>query len=243
MTRPAAIITGAARRVGAIIAKTLHTQGYNIIIHYRHSQVEARQLCQELNTTQANSAISLQADLSDTSSLEMLISNGAAQWGRLDLLVNNASSFYPTPVTESTEQQWDDLINSNVKGAYFLSSFATPHLAEQKGSIVNIIDIYGENPLRGYPIYCMAKAGLRMMTKSLAKELGPDIRVNAIAPGSTLWPESVNALDDARKQKLIEKTALKCKADPQDIANAVVFFAGSKTITGQILNVDAGRAL
>lgn len=243
MSNKVALITGGARRLGAIIARKLHQASYNIVLHYRHSEEEAKSLTEELNAARKNSAVMVQADLNSMELLPSLIQKGLETWGRLDLLLNNASSFYPTPALNSTQEQWDDLMNSNVRGAYFLAINAAPHIAQHKGHIINIIDIYSQKPLKNYPIYSIAKAGLSMMTKSLALELGPDICVNGISPGTTLWPEGENAVDEERKAKLLEKTALNRKADPMDIANAVLFFANSSTITGQILNIDSGRSV
>lgn len=243
MSNKVALITGSARRIGAIIARKLHEASYNVVLHYRQSQKEAEQLAAELNALRKNSAITLQADLNDGEKLPELIQKAASAWNRLDLLLNNASSFYSTPVSESTSAQWDDLINSNVKGAYFLSAHAAPFLKKNQGHIINIIDIYGQRPLKNYSIYSIAKAGLLMMTKSLALELSPEICVNGISPGSTLWPEGLNDLDEKRKAKLLEKTLLNRLADPNDISRAVLFFASSSSITGQILNIDSGRSV
>lgn len=241
MSNKVALITGAARRLGATIAKSLHEASYHVVLHYRHSKEEASELAALLNARRKHSAITVQADLNSEEALPHLVQKALDAWGRLDLLVNNASSFYPTPALTSTHQEWDDLVNSNLKGAYFLSIYAAPHLAKNKGHIINIIDIHSRSPLKNYPIYSIAKAGLYMMTQALALELGPNLGVNGISPGSTLWPEGQNALDDKQKAKLIEKTALKRKADPIDIAHAVLFFVNSTSITGQILNIDGGR--
>jgi pteridine reductase len=243
MSNKVALITGGARRVGAIIARALHQSAYNVVLHYRHSKEEAEALADELNALRENSAIISPADLNAMDTLPTLMESALKKWGRLDLLVNNASSFYPTPILESTTTQWDDLINSNIKGAYFLSTQAAPHLAKNKGHIVNIIDIYSQKPLKNYSIYCIAKAGLLMMTKSLALELAPDIAVNGISPGTTLWPEGMNALDEKMQEELLKKTLLNRKADPKDIANAVLFFANSTSVTGQILAIDSGRSV
>lgn len=204
-----ALITGAARRIGATIAKTLHQAEMNIIIHYRNSASEATQLCDELNAIRANSCALLQADLNQIALISAVAKQAFNYWQRLDLLINNASSFYPTSMGSVTEQQWDDLLNSNLKGPFFLSQACIPFLATQQGSIINIVDIHSLRPLRAHPVYSIAKAGLRMLTKALAKELGPDIKVNAVAPGAILWPEHENALDEKLKQKIIDRTALK----------------------------------
>jgi len=243
MLRKVALITGSARRIGAIIAETLHSQGYCVVIHYRSSTDDAKQLCDKFNAKRENSAIAVQADLDKFDHYQLLIDQAYQQWKRLDVLVNNASSFFPTPVSEATESQWGNLMNSNLKGPYFLSAAASKYLSEHQGNIINIIDIYSQTPLKNYSIYSIAKAGLLMLTKSLAKELAPAVRVNGVAPGSTLWPENVNALDDEKMAELIERTALKRKANPQHIANAVMFYCENDSITGQVINVDAGRLL
>ncbi len=243
MSNKVALITGGARRIGAIIARTLHQASYNVVLHYRNSRADAEGLAWELNAKRNDSAFIVQGDLNSVETTLKIIGKACKAWGRLDLLVNNASSFYPTPALKSTPQQWDELVNGNVKGAYFLTIQAAPHLAKNNGHIVNIIDIYSEKPFKNYPIYCIAKAGLAMMTKSLALELGPEICVNGISPGPTLWPEGINTLDVEGQQKVLEKTVLNRKVDPMDIANGVLFFANSSSITGQILNIDSGRSM
>lgn len=238
-----ALITGSARRIGAQIARVLHAHDYNVVIHYRHSGDEANALVKSFTEKRPNSAIAVAADLNNIEELQNLIDETVRKFGQIDLLVNNASSFYATPIASSDERQWDELMSSNVKGAYFLACKAAPYLQKSHGHIVNIIDIYSQKPLKQYPIYSMAKAALLMMTKSLALELAPEVRVNGVCPGSTLWPEGDNAIDEQKKQELIAKTVLKKQADAKDIANAVLFFAESNTITGQIISIDSGRSI
>lgn len=242
---PVALITGGGQRIGAVICQTLHKQGFNIVIHYHQSQLEATQLCDSLNQLRSNSATALNAQLDDNSSLQQLITHTLSQWGRLDALINNASSFYPTPIASATAQDWDTLINSNVKGAFFLCQAASPALAEQQGCIVNIIDIHAQRPLKQHSIYCIAKAGLNMLTQSLAKELAP-IRVNGIAPGAILWPEQQGkeSLSNHDKENILDKIPLGRAGSPADIASAVVFLVTQAPyITGQILAIDGGRSL
>lgn len=235
------LVTGAAHRVGAAIVERLHGQGANIVLHYRKSEAAAEAIAQRLNQTRKNSVHIVAANLSDNSAPEKLIQFAVDHFGGLDLLVNNASSFYPTLLGEATMSQWDDLMASNLKAPFFLAQAAQRHLAKRKGSIVNIVDIHAERPLKNYPIYCAAKAGLVMLTKSLAKELGPTIRVNAVAPGAILWPDD---LADDVKQEIMSRTALKRKGSPEDIAKAVQYLADDATyVTGQILTVDGGRSL
>ena len=237
-----ALITGAAARIGAEIARTLHETGMNIVIHYRASADQAEVLCQSLNNLRANSASTLQGDLLQTESLDQLTKQAAEVWGGLDVLVNNASSFYPTPVGEITLEHWDDLMGSNLKAPIFLSQAATPYLKENQGCIINIIDIHAFRPMKAHPVYCAAKAGLAMLTQSLAKELGPEIRVNGVAPGAIMWPTS--ELNPETQASILERTALKRQGEPADIARAVRFLAlDADYITGQIIPVDGGRSL
>lgn len=243
---PVAVVTGGAQRIGASICKTLHQRGFNVVIHFNHSQQPAEQLTAGLNQQRANSAICLQASLNNNQSLKRLIEQAEQHWGRLDALINNASGFYPTEISEATEQDWDTLINSNVKGAYFLCQAASPYLAKQRGCIVNIVDIHGARPLGGYSIYSIAKAGLQMLTQSLAKEL-PPVRVNGVSPGAILWPDESHqdtALNTEQKQHILDKIPLGNLGRPEDIAETVAFLACSAPyITGQIIAVDGGRSL
>ena len=237
-----ALVTGGAQRVGACLCKTLHAAEYNVLIHYRHSANEASQLAASLNAIRPNSAHGLPADLLDHKQIKRLIDAAKQTWGRLDLLINNASSFYPTDIGTSSEDDWQDLIGSNMKAPFFLSQAVMPLLKEQQGNIINITDIHAQKPLKGHTIYCSAKAGLVVLTKSLAKELAPDIRVNAIAPGAILWPE--NNMSDEVKQKIINDIALKRIGDPNDIAKTALFLAkDANYITGQVIAVDGGRSL
>ena len=242
MQNQTALITGAAKRIGAEISRMLHAEGMNIVIHYRSSKAEAEALCNELNALRADSAIILQADLLKVEDCKTLVEKAAEYWGELGALVNNASSFYPTPVGEITEQHWDDLMGSNLKAPLFLSQAASPYLAKNRGNIINIVDVHGFRPMKLHPVYCAAKAGLAMLTQSLARELGPDIRVHGVAPGAILWPES--DLDPQLRQDILERTALKRQGEPRDIAATVRFLIrDADYITGQVIPVCGGRSL
>lgn len=238
-----ALITGAAHRIGACIAEYLHAQGMNIGIHYRDSRDEALRLAQKLNQLRPDSAVICQADLHDTMALAAIVDLVAEKWGTLTLLVNNASGFYATPLGNVTETQWDDLQASNVKGAFFLSQAAFPHLKATQGAIINITDIHAQKPLKNYLTYSIAKAGLVTMTKALAREMAPYVRVNAVAPGTILWPEAENTLNETQKSEIIERTLLKRQGSPTDIAATVHFLCQSNYITGQIIAVDGGASL
>jgi pteridine reductase len=236
------LITGGARRVGAEIARTLHAAGANVIIHYRSSARAAATLADEFNRIRPGSAAIHAANLLSAEAPDQLVAAALAEFGRLDILINNASTFYPTPVGKITVAQWDDLMGSNLKAPLFLAQAAAQSLARQRGLIINIVDIHGLRPLKGYPLYSAAKAGLAMLTRSLARELGPDIRVNGIAPGPVLWAE--NDMDEALKREIIGKTALKRRGSPQDIARTALFLArDAPYITGQIIAVDGGRSI
>jgi pteridine reductase len=237
-----ALITGAAHRIGATIAKQLHAQGVDLVIHYRQSAAAAEALRDELEADRADSLRLVQADLCQPDSHHRLVEAALAFRGRLDLLVNNASSFYPTPLAEASVEQWDDLIGSNLKAPFFLSQAAAPLLRKQRGTIINLIDIHAERPLKEYPIYSVAKAGNAMLVKSLARELGPEIRVNGIAPGAILWPEQ--GLSEDNRRSILERTALKRPGTPEDIARTLLFLLrDAPYITGQIIAVDGGRTL
>ena len=237
----AILITGAARRVGAEITRTLHAAGANVAIHYRGSAADANALAAELNAQRAGSAITLQGDLLDTARLPALVEGTVKAFGRLDVLINNASTFYATPVGTITEAQWDDLLGTNLKAPLFLSQAAAPALAASEGLILNIVDIHGLRPLKGFPVYSPAKAGLVMLTHALARELSPQVRVNAIAPGPVLFPEE--GLSEERKADIVERTLLKRRGSPADIAKAALFFvAHAPYVTGQVLAVDGGRS-
>lgn len=238
------LITGAAKRVGAAIAQHCHQLGMRLAIHYRESAQHASTLCTNFNQQRKNSAIALKADLCDTDKLEGLIAQVLGEWGQLDVLINNASSFYPVPLAKVTFKEWEELMTSNLKAPFFLSQLAAPHLKQQKGCIINLVDIQARRPLKNYSVYCIAKAGLAMLTKSLAKELGPEIRVNAIAPGIVLWPDDETEFNEALREKIIARNALKRAGTPQDIAKTAVFLINcADFITGQIIAVDGGRSL
>jgi len=240
---PVALITGAAQRIGATISRMLHAEGYRVIIHYRNSSTAAEILAEELNEIRPDSAVILRADLDDMQQVDRLAERAEVTFGQLDLLINNASSFFPTPVENSDQQQWDQLINSNLRAPYFLASALTPALQRRQGCIINLVDIHAQRGLKGYPIYSIAKAGLQMMTMSLAKELAPEIRVNGVSPGAILWPEADAALTEAEKSELLAKVPLARTGSPEDIARTVLFLAQSPYISGQILAVDGGKSL
>lgn len=239
---PVVLVTGGARRIGAAIARHLHAAGCVVAIHYRHSAGEAETLAQELNAARPHSAAVFAGALEDDATPERLVGDVTAVFGRLDGLVNNASAFYATPVGETTTAQWDDLFAANARAPFFLSQAAAPALRESKGAIVNIVDIYAERPLAGHAVYSMAKASLSMLTLALAKDLAPDIRVNAVAPGAILWPEAGKPEEAA--DALIAKTALARKGEPGDVAEAVRWLLlDARYTTGQIIRVDGGRTL
>lgn len=239
---PVALITGAAKRIGNEITKVLHSEGYNVVIHYRRSESSARSLCAGLNLARKDSAIILKADLNHFSEIGSLIEDATAKWRRLDVLVNNASEFFPTPTHEINEKSWEQLISSNLKAPYFLSLEAAKFLNDSYGCIINLADIHGKTPLREYPIYSITKAGLNMLTKALAKEFAPKIRVNAIAPGPTLFSNEEKQLT-LLQHDLIQKTTLHQLSLAKDIAEGVVFVIQQKRMTGQIIAIDAGRSL
>jgi len=240
--RPVALITGAARRVGATIARTLHAAGYDLALHYRNSLGDVQVLCAELEAARADSTLALQAELAEVSALPLIVAQCVSRFGRLDALVNNASSFFPTPIGTITPQQWDDLFTSNAKAPLFLAQAAAPALRAAHGAIVNIVDIYAQRPLARHPVYSMAKAALAMMTLSLARELAPEIRVNGVAPGAVLWPESGKAYAD--QSDLVARTPLRRTGTPDEVARTVLFLLRDATFTtGQIIAVDGGRSL
>jgi pteridine reductase len=239
-----ALVTGAARRIGAMTVEKLHEAGATVIVHYRNSSEDAEKLSLKLNNIRANSCFLQQADLNNVEALPEMVDAIIKQAGRLDILVNNASSFFATPLGEITEAHWDDLMGSNLKAPLFLSQAVAPHLIKNKGCIVNMIDVHGFRPLKNYPVYSMAKAGLLMMTQSLARELGPDVRVNGVAPGAILWPTNETAEMESEHQALLDKTCLKREGVPEDIAKAVLFLVkDADYITGHVIPVDGGRLL
>ena len=234
------LVTGAAKRVGRAIAGELHAAGANVMIHYRAARADAVALADELNVRRPGSAALVQADLLDTAALPTLVEACVAQFGALDALINNASSFFATPLGRIDLAAWDDLVGSNLKAPLFLAQAAAPQLRAVRGAIVNITDIHGERPLAGYPLYCAAKAGLLGLTRALAVELAPEVRVNAVSPGPIIWPQ--DGFDDARRAAIVDHTLLKRTGSPQDIARAVRFLlAEAGYVTGQVLNVDGGR--
>ncbi|MEE8056724.1 MAG: pteridine reductase [Pseudomonadales bacterium] len=237
-----ALITGAAQRIGAAIARELHQLGYNIIIHYRDSGTAANTLAEQLNQLREQSVACLQADLTSVTDVQRLAIESQKIWGRIDVLVNNASSFYSTPIAQATEADWSALIDSNLKGPFFLSQALSSNLKDNQGCIVNLVDIHSEKPMRKHAIYSIAKAGGAMMTKTLARELAPDIRVNGVSPGAILWPEQETS--EHTKKSIVDKIPLQRTGDTLDIARTVAFLVcRAPYITGQIIAVDGGRNL
>ncbi len=236
------LITGAAKRLGASSARLMHNKGCNVFLHYRSSKQEVLQLFDELDSSRPGSVKMMQADLLNMAELTALAKEAESAWGKLHVLLNNASAFYPQAVNEVAEKNWDELLGSNLKAPFFLSQALSRTLSKNHGCIINIIDIHAERGLKGYPVYSIAKAGLAGMTKILAKELGPDIRVNGISPGAIMWPD--NDLPEYEKNEILQKIALMRIGEPEDIAKAVWFLVEEANyITGQILSVDGGRTL
>ncbi|WP_246191721.1 pteridine reductase [Pseudoxanthomonas gei] len=239
---PVALVTGSARRIGAAIARRLHGEGYDLALHYRDSAAEMQALAAELESARPGSVLTLQADLAEFDRLPELVANAVGRFGRLDALVNNASSFQPTAIGSATPQQWNELFASNAHAPFFLAQAAAPHLKAARGAIVNLVDVYAEQPLAGHTVYCMAKAALLMATRSLALELAPEVRVNAVAPGAILWPQQDHG-DDA-KAALLGRTPLARTGTPGEIAAAVYWLLREATYTtGQVIRVDGGRLL
>lgn len=237
-----ALVTGSARRIGAAIATALHARGCNVLLHYHSSQGEAELLAERLNQARPGSASLLQADLASSKGPEQLAEQVRAKYDHLDILVNNASRFYPTPIGEVNADDWNDLVGSNLRGPFFLSQALIPEIRSAGGCIINIVDIHADRPMRKHTVYCIAKAGVAMMTRSLARELGPEIRVNGVSPGAIMWPELEPS--QAVKDHILGRTALKEMGSPQDIAGAAVYLAlDAPYVTGQILAVDGGRSL
>ena len=241
-TAKTALVTGGSKRIGATTVRLLHEAGYNLIIHCRLSRQSADSLAEELNKNRVDSARVIQGDLNDETIYNNLIEQAFKCWNRLDVLVNNASSFYPTPVGSITMDDWHNLINSNMKAPLFLAQAAAPYLKQTQGNIINMLDVHAQRPMKEHPVYCAAKAGLAMLTMSLAKELGPDIRVNGVAPGAILWPD--NDMPEHTKKLILERTSLKKAGDPIDIAKTILFLVrDAHYITGQIIAVDGGRTI
>ena len=241
MQRKVVLITGGAKRVGAAICRRLHAAGASLMLHYRASAGEARLLQAELNHVRADSVALIQADLLDLNKLPAMVERTVQTFGRLDALVNNASSFYPTPVETITPEAWEDLIGTNLRAPLFLSQAAAAALRKSQGAIVNIADIHAERPLKNFVVYSVAKAGLVGLTRSLARELAPDVRVNAVAPGPILWPDD-DSFDEVSRQRIISHTLLRREGTPEDIAKAVHFLiADAGYVTGETINVDGGR--
>lgn len=241
---PVALITGAAHRLGAHTARHLHRRGWNTVIHYRSRQDQAEALNRELNGLRENSAITLQADLSDADTIDPLARQAVAAWGRLDGLVNNASVFYPNATENAQSEDWDRVMGTNLRAPFFLARACLPALRESAGAIVNLIDIYSQRPLADHPLYCASKAGLASLTGSWAKDLAPEVRVNGVSPGAILWPEGEGTMDPQQQQGIVAKTPLARTGHPDDIAGAIAFLlCDAPFITGQVLAVDGGRSL
>ena len=238
------LVTGGAKRVGAAICRRLHAAGANIALHYRSSGQEALALQAELNALRKNSVLNVQADLLDTAKIPAMVGKVVRHFGRLDALVNNASSFYATPLDEIDEQQWQDLLGTNLKAPLFLAQAAHAELRRCHGAIVNIVDIHAERPMHGYLLYSVAKAGLAGLTRCLAQEMAPQVRVNAVAPGVIVWPEGKEWSDEEQRRKIVAHTLLKREGEPDDIARTVKFLLNDAPyITGQMIAVDGGRSI
>lgn len=237
-----ALVTGAARRIGAAIARRLHAAGANVVIHYRGAEAEAAKLEAELNAARAGSALKLKAELLAPIAPRALVGGAVDRFGQLDLLVNNASTFYPTALGEIEPTHWDDLVGSNLKAPLFLAQEAAPQLAKTQGSIVNVVDIHAERPLPGYAVYSIAKAGLAALTRSLALELAPAVRVNGVAPGAIAWPED-GQFEPGERERIVATTPLARVGSPQDIARAVLVACTMPFVTGQEISVDGGRSV
>jgi len=237
-----ALITGAGRRVGAAVARTLHGQGAGVAIHYRDSVAEAESLARELNDARPGSALAIRANLLETGKLPTLIGKVVDHSGRLDILVNNASSFYPTPLADITEEQWADLLGTNLKAPLFLAKAALPHLKSSRGVIINIVDIHAIRPLKDHTMYGAAKAGLGFLTRALARDLAPDVRVNGVAPGAILWPDG--GVTDQMRDSVLKQIPMRRVGEPDDIATCVLYLVrDAHYVTGQIIAVDGGRSV
>ena len=237
-----ALVTGAAKRIGAVISAALHEAGANVAVHYLNSGEDAEQLASQLNQVRSDSALTVQGDLKNTADLKQMIDQLTKRTGGLDILVNNASSFYPTPLESITEEHWDDLLGINLKAPLFLSKISLPYLKKNNGVIINIVDVHAQRPLKNHSVYGSAKAGLAMLTRSLAKDLGPDVRVNGVSPGAILWPES--GISERVKENILGQVPLGRPGTPDDIAAAVVFLVrDAPYVTGEIIAVDGGRSV
>ncbi|RDS83971.1 pteridine reductase [Dyella psychrodurans] len=240
--RPVALITGGAKRVGAVIARTLHAAGYDLAVHCRHSVAEAEALAAELHAQRADSVLVMQADLADIPALSKLVETTLSRYGRLDALINNASGFYPTPIGEANPAQWNELFASNAQAPFFLAQAALPALRASHGAIVNLVDIYAERAIANHPIYVMAKGALAAMTRTLALDLAPEIRVNGVAPGAVMWPSDGKPYDD--QQAMLARTPLGRAGTPEDVASTVLWLLrDAPFVTGQIIRVDGGRSV
>jgi pteridine reductase len=240
----AVLITGAGRRIGAAIARRIHAEGARVVLHCRRSRDPALALAAALNAQRAGSCAVVEGDLLDAPGLSRIVETAAAAFGRLDALVNNASSFHPTPVGSITPGQWEDLVGTNLRAPLLLSQAAAPHLARTRGAIVNIVDIHAERPLKDFVVYSVAKAGLAGLTRSLALELAPAIRVNGVAPGAILWPEEGMHFPAAEQERITTQTPLGRVGSPEDVAGAVKYLLfDAPFVTGQILAVDGGRSI
>jgi len=237
-----ALVTGGARRVGAAIARRLHAAGASVLVHYRDSDADANALVAQLNGTRAKSAASVKAELLAPIAPRALVSAALDTFGRLDILVNNASSFFPVAIGAVEASHWEELVGSNLRAPLFICQEAAPHLAKSEGCILNIVDIHAERPLKGYPVYSIAKGGLAAMTRSLALELAPKVRVNGVSPGAIAWPED-GQFDPAERERIVATTPLARIGSPEDIAQAVHFLACATYVTGQIIAVDGGRSI
>jgi pteridine reductase len=237
------LVTGGARRLGAAICRRLHAAGANVVVNYHRAQQDAQALLRELNGRRADSAVLARADLLAAGALPQLVRDTLAAFGQLDALVNNASSFYPTPVGEIGEQAWDDLLGTNLKAPLFLAQAAAPELRKAHGCIVNIIDIHAELPMKNHLVYNTAKGGLLALTRSLARELGPQVRVNGVSPGAILWPEDPAWQNELERRRIVNQTLLQRTGEPEDIAGAVEFLLTAPYVTGQIIAVDGGRSI
>lgn len=241
-TNPVALITGAAQRIGEQLARALHARNYNVAIHYRYSAASAERIAGELNAQRGDSACALPAAMEDMTAVQQLADQTLARWGHLHVLINNASSYHATPWGQATPQDWETLFGSNLKGPFFLTQQLLPALSKQKGCVINIIDIFGERPSHDFPLYCMAKAGLAMMTKSLAFDRGHQVRVNGIAPGVILWPEQ--SLSETNKQEMLARIPAGTMGHPDDIVRTALFLIeDAPYINGQIISVDGGLGL